>query len=139
MTLPVYTKLVKIDGANGRNWPGVVHLDPEAPYRAAVWAQEAYEAVHKLNPVNMLRSQLSKRHQRRMELMSHEIEVQAARIVYAKNSSAYRLREVMSLQRGYDGLFADITQVQIEHMMLANQDAANRWVRQNLKQIKEWV
>lgn len=139
MTLPVHTKLVKIDGANGRNWPGVVHLDPEAPYRAAVWAQEAYEAVHKLNPFNLLLSPLSKRHQRRMELMSHEIEVQAARIVYASNASAYRLREVVSLKYGYDGLFAEMTQVQIEHLMLANQNAANRWVRQNLKQIKVWV
>ena len=139
MTLPVYTKLVKIAGANGRNWPGVIHLNPNAPYRAAVWAQEAYEAVHKLNPFNLLRTRLSKRHKQRMEIMGHEIEVQAVRIVYALNINSVRQREAISMKRGYDGLFADMTKDQIEQLMLANQDAANRWVRKNLNQIKKWV
>ena len=65
-------------GANGRNWPGLVLLDPDAPLRAAVWAQEAYEARYKLNPINLIRVRLSKRARREMELMGHEIEAHAA-------------------------------------------------------------
>ena len=139
MTLPVYTKLVKLDGANGRNWPGVVYLDPEAPYRAAVWAQEAYEANWRLNPVNALKVRFSSKERRRMNLLSHEIEVQATALVYAKNPKTIRCLEVISMQRGYNGLFAEMTQGRINQLMLAHQDTANRWVRQNLKQIKGWV
>ena len=139
MTPPIYTKLVKIDGANGRNWPGIVHLDPEAPYRAAVWAQEAYEATYKLNPVNALKIRFSSKARRKMEILSHEIEVQATVLVYAKNAKAIRWREAASMQRGYNGLFAEMTQVRIEQLMLAHQATANRWVRQNLKQIKKWM
>lgn len=77
--LPI-TILKRLKGANGRNWPGYVQIDPGAPMRAAVWAQEAWESRHKLNPVNLLRSRLSLRHRRRMEIMGHEVEVQARRL-----------------------------------------------------------
>jgi hypothetical protein len=28
-----------LKSANGRNWPGIVVIHPDAPFKAAVWAQ----------------------------------------------------------------------------------------------------
>lgn len=139
MTLPVYTKLVKLEGANGRNWPGLVYLDPEAPLRAAVWAQEAYEASWRLNPINALKVRFFSKERRKMNIVSHEIEVQASVLVYARNAEVIRWREAASMQRGYNGLFAEMTQARIAQLMKAHETMAYRWVRANLKQIKGWI
>ena len=125
-------------GANGRNWPGLVLLDPDAPLRAAVWAQEAYEARYKLNPINLIRVRFSKRARREMEIMSHEIEAHAAAVVYARSLAAYREREIRAMRAGYDGLFADIQAADLRLAMKSVSTEAARWVRRNRNAIERW-
>ena len=125
-------------GANGRNWPGLVLLDPDAPLRAAVWAQEAYEARYKLNPINLIRVRFSKRARREMEIMSHEIEAHAAAVVYARSLAAYRRAEATAMRDGYDGLFASMPTAAIVEAMAARGTEAARWVRRNREKIERW-
>ena len=125
-------------GANGRNWPGLVLLDPDAPLRAAVWAQEAYEARYKLNPVNLIRVRFSKRARREMEIMSHEIEAHAAAVIYARPLAAYRRAEAAAMRSGYDGLFASMPPDAIYEAMADRAAEAARWVRRNLRKIEGW-
>ena len=125
-------------GANGTNWPGFVILDPDAPQPAAVWAQEAYEALHKLNPFNLILTRLSRSARREMEIMSHEIEVQAAVAVYGDTEGARRLREAGSMARGYKGLFSIMGERGVEQAMAACADDARRFVRRHRKQIERY-
>lgn len=138
MLLP-FTRLKAIRGANARNWPGFVLLDPDAPYRAAVWAQEAWESRYKLNPVNLIRSRLSRRYRRRMEIMGHEVEVQAAAQVYGRPARSYRTAEAARMRAGYDGLFDGLTAAQLIEAMLSVSADATRWVRRNRKSIERWM
>lgn len=137
MRLPIIISR-RLKGANGRNWPGFVVLNPDAPLPAAVLAQEAWEAMHKLNPVNLVRVRFSKRARRRMEIMGHEVEVQAAAIVYGKDRHDYRVAEVYRMRGGYDGLFDGLTRSQMRAAMEAQSDEANRWVRRNLELLERW-
>ena len=135
--LPI-TLTRRLKGANGRNWPGLVLLDPDAPLRAAVWAQEAYEARYKLNPINLIRVRVSKRARREMEIMSHEIEAHAAAVVYARSLAAHRWAEAKAMRDGYDGLFASMPTAAIVEAMAARRTEAARWVRRNLRKIEGW-
>ncbi len=137
ISLPV-TRLKRLTGANGTNWPGYVQLDPDAPHRAAVWAQEAWEAMHKLNPINLIRVRLSRRARRRMEIMGHEVEVQAAALVYARSLAAYRRAEATAMRDGYDGLFSAVPAAAIVEAMAARGTEAARWVRRNRNAIERW-
>ena len=137
MILPI-TRLKRLSGANGRNWPGYVLLDPDAPHRAAVWAQEAWEAMRKLNPLALVKVRLSRRARRRMEIMGHEVEVQAAALVYGLSASTYRVAEAARMRAGYDGLFAGLSAPQLVAAMEAVSDDAGRWVRRNRNAIERW-
>ena len=135
--LPI-TLTRRLKGANGRNWPGLVLLHPDAPRRAAVWAQEAWEAMRKLNPINLVKVRLSRRARRRMEVMGHEVEVQAAALVYGLSASTYRVAEAARMRTGYDGLFAAVSAPQLVAAMEAVSDDASRWVRRNRNAIERW-
>ena len=128
-----------LKSANGRNWPGIVVIHPDAPFKAAVWAQEAYEAQAKLNPLTFLRTRLSKSERRDMEITGHEIEVQAAVEFYGVNESIYRAREAAQMQRGYDGLFRGMTLAQIEARMLDRKAEALHLVSANRSKIEAQV
>ncbi|MDP5307923.1 hypothetical protein [Paracoccus spongiarum] len=128
----------RLDGANARNWPGLVLLDPDARLPAAVLAQEAWEAMHKANPVNLLRTRLSATARREMEVMGHECEVQAACLIYDRDPAEYRVAEADRMKRGYDGLFAAVTRAQLRAAMEARSDEARRWVRQHRDRLEEW-
>ena len=125
----------KLKSANGRNWPGVVILDPDCPLPAAVLAQEAWEAMHKVNPINLMRVTFSKRHKRRMEVMGHECEVQAAALIYRKPVDEYRRAEAGRMLAGYDGLFTG-SRAGLIAAMEARSDDARRWVRKHIKQLE---
>lgn len=127
-----------LTGAHGRNWPGLVILDPAAPLPAAILAQEAWEAIYKLNPFALLVTRLSRSARRRMEIMGHEVEVQAAVLIYGKVASAYRGAEARSMRAGYDGLFAGMGEARIVAAMESVSDEANRWVRRNVHKIERW-
>lgn len=97
-----------LDKSNARNWPGLIVMDPATTRRAAVWAQEFYESRFKLNPVNLIKFNLSRRTRVNMELMGHEIETQAATLLYGLDVVSYRFKEARDLClnykdfRGYD-------------------------------------
>lgn len=135
--LPI-TLTRRLKGKNGTNWPGLVLLDPDAPLRAAVWAQEAWEAMRKLNPIALVKVRLSRRARRRMEIMGHEVEVQAAALVYGESVEKSRYREISAMLAGYDGLFRGQTRGQLRAAMEAVSDDASRWVRRNRNAIERW-
>lgn len=124
--LPLVEK-ASIKGANGRNWPLYVEIDTKAAYWRAVLAQEIWEAIHKTNPINLIRSR-SKRGQRDMEYMGHEIEVQAAVMLYGVAEATYRKAEAERMQAGYSGLFQGQP---VEHELAARRSKAREWVAGN--------
>lgn len=117
----------QLDGANGRNWPLYVEIDPKAAYHKAVLAQELWEAIHKTNPINLIRSR-SEKGQRTMEYMGHEIEVQAAVMLYGVAEATYRKAEAERMQAGYSGIFEGQP---VERELAARRDKARKWVREN--------
>lgn len=126
--LPI-TIIRPIDGANGRNWPGVVVINPAARYPAAVWAQEAFEAEYRLNPINWWRVHTSNAAWQDM----------AAVAVYGVNATSYRLAEASAMHRGYDGRLAHLTPEVIAARMSDVSPQAARWVSRNLDRIKRYT
>lgn len=119
---------------NGRNWPGVARIYENHPVRAAIWAQEAYEATYKLNPINLVKS-LTTDGKREMEFMGHEIEVQAAWLAYRKSLTEYRRKEAGEMISGYPKLFGDMTVEQVMGEMEKRSVAAARWVNDHRVEI----
>lgn len=117
----------KIKGANGRNRPLHVTIDPTVPYHKAVLAQEIWESIHKTNPINLLKSR-SKSGQREMELMGHEIEVQAAVMLYDVDEREYRKAEAGRMRAGYGGIFRGMD---VEAEMARLSGKARAWVVEN--------
>ena len=113
--------------ANGKNKPLYVQIDPTVPYYKAVLAQEVWESIHKTNPINLIRSR-TKKGQRDMELMGHEVEVQAAVLLYGITESTYRRIEAETMQRGYGGIFKG---VDVETEMAKLSGKARAWVVEN--------
>ena len=128
----------RIDSANARNWPGLVVMHPDCPLPAAVLAQEAVEAIAKLNPVTLTRTRLSAPYRRQMEVWSHEHEVQAAALIYGRDVARYRAAEAERMVAGYDGLFAGISPEWVAYRMASHSDEANRWVRRNRNWLERW-
>lgn len=128
----------RIDGANGTNWPGVVILDPDAPMPAATLAQEVWESRWKLNPANLLRRLTSDNTRRRMEIMGHEVEVQAAVLIYEADTDAIRSREARAMLAGYDGLFRGWTLDRLRAAMAGVSDDARVWVAGNASLLRRY-
>ena len=128
-----------LDGRNAYNKPGIVFIDPDAPLRAAVWAQEDYEARYKLDPVRWATIRTNRRERQLMELRSHEIEVQAAALVYGADPVAYRQREAQLMRQGYDGLFSNKTEAEIVGEMEGFTLRARKWVAENERRIRGQV
>ena len=127
-----------LDGSNGRNWPGFVILGKDIERPAAVAAQEIWEARHKLNPLALLQVLTSKDSRRKMELMGHEVEVQACVIIYGQSEIVARKREAVAMHNGYDGLFRHMSPLKIEAEMRKRSDKARAWVQANLREIKRY-
>lgn len=128
----------RLTGRNARNWPGLVILGKGIRHPAAVCAQEVYESRWKMNPVNLLRRAVSKSANREMEIMGHEVEVQAAVRIYGVAEAAYRRKEAASMIRGYDGLFQGFSAGGLEAAMADKADKARRWVSRNIRLIEEY-
>ena len=137
---PIVKRVDSISGgANARNWPGLVHLKRGIKYPAAVLAQEAWESMHKMDPVKLL-FRVFKRsddYKCEFEYMGHECEVQAARIIYGVEPASYRLAEAKRLQRGYDGLFKKMSVALIESEMRERSEKAERFVRNNISNLRK--
>lgn len=127
------------ENTNAKNWPGFVLMTRRLPYSAAIWAQEAYEATLKLNPIVFLRMLFDSKNMRQyMEIRGHEIEVQAAIKFYGASEYSYRNSEVQALKRYYPE-FKDRSLDWIENEMYAVSDWAKDWVENHSKQIEKYV
>lgn len=126
----------KLSGRNARNWPGVIFLGKGIARPAAVYAQEAYEAQHKLNPINLFLVMFSRSAKRRMEYMGHEIEVQVCARLYSQTAHDARMREAETMQRGYSGLFRRMTVPEIYERMASRSGDARDWVDAHIEQIR---
>jgi hypothetical protein len=134
--LPI-VKWKRPGSANGRNWPGTyVEVDPNHSHKRSVLAQEMYESGYKLNPINLVRTRISRSDQRKMELMGHEVEVQAAVAFYGVNEADHRLNEARAMYAGYEGLFKDMPSDEIVGEMEQRAGKARKWVEDHLDGIK---
>jgi hypothetical protein len=123
-----------LKGANGRNWPLLVIMDPEAPYPLAVLAQELYEAEYKVNPLNLIAS-LTGEGARELELRGHEVEVQAAVRLYGASETAHRQSEAKALTTYPQ--FKGWTLEQLEMGMMEHTGSAMRWVAKNIRRLEK--
>lgn len=125
--------------ANARNWPGFVQVKRNVPYRAAVVAQEAWESMHKMDPLKLFHRVFlrSDNDRREFEYMGHEIETQAALILYGARQVPYRTREAMSMRGGYDGIFNRISITDIEKEMRARSPKAKLWIYANIDHLRK--
>lgn len=135
--IPVILKR-DLDGANGRNWPGLVILDPDCPRPAAVLAQEWRESLFKLNPVNLIRTRTSKAHRQRMEVMGHATEVAAEVLIYGADEAGALHREAQAMRRGYDGLFGEWSVSVLKAAMAAERQDAREWVKARIEKLERW-
>jgi hypothetical protein len=126
--LPIVQKK-HLKDANGRNSILYVQMDPDAPMYKAVLAQEIYECLYKVNPINLIRSRTTKG-QREMELMGHEVEVQAAVMLYGVKEAQYRRAEASAMQGWYE-CFKGMELPEIVDGMMDKTNAAQSWVAKN--------
>lgn len=135
--LPVLTFEKKFENKNAENKPGRIWMDPRANPYGAIWAQEAYEATEKLNPFKALIFLFSKNFRRNLEVMGHEIEVQAAVKFYMKDEDDYRKREAYVMAHYYDEFSGHSEEVIIREMIKVSRDA-RKWVNKHEDQIRKY-
>ena len=138
MLLPI-TREKQLKGRNAYNRGGYVVMDPDAKPYAAIWAQECYEAMYKLNPVNSIPMLFSNEPKREMEILSHEIEVQVAGWLYGKNMEQYRWVEAQRMVRGYESLFSKYAVDSLVRMMKYKTYFAKKWISKHEKAIKRMM
>ncbi|WP_103173794.1 hypothetical protein [Paracoccus sp. SY] len=127
-----------LDGANARNWPGLVILDPDCPKPAAVLAQEWWESLFKLNPVNLIRTRTSDSARRKMEIMGHAIEVAAEVLIYGANENSALHREARAMRAGYDDIFENMSASAVVAAMTAERRDAHAWVKDRIKKLERY-
>ena len=127
-------------GANARNWPGFVIVRKDLSYPAATIAQEAWESSHKTDPVKLFFRvfKRSKQDAREFEYMGHMVEAYVMWLVYDVPIISAIQSEARSLKRGYDGLFAHLSLVQIEVELTKRMSKAAKWVNDNYDRIKRY-
>lgn len=127
-------------GTNARNWPGLVKVRRGLQFRAAIVAQEAWESMHKMDPVKLFFRvfKRSKQDQREFEYMGHEVEIQAAILIYGVDAVEYRRNEALRMKEGYNGLFGHLSVNAIVAELRARSGKANRFVNQHLEKLKSY-
>lgn len=116
-------------GANASNNVFRIKMTRGLKHPMAVWAQEYYESRLKRNLLASLRIRLNPQRRRRMEIISHEIEVQAAHWFYNEDKKIHRLYEAKAMKLGYGGLFSGFSVEQIQSAMETYEDVANSFVQ----------
>lgn len=137
--LPITFRISKFENenTNAKNWPGVIIMKRGVDVYGAIWAQEYYESKYKWKMFIVyialrLLILLDKKWgwmERRMELMGHEIEVQAEQMLVGTPVDQSRAREARALTQYsvFEGYSADT----IEMMMGQRWVSANDFVRDN--------
>ena len=125
----MYTKIKSLpEGVDARNWPGIIHIDPDCDRLACVWARERYEAGYKLNPANVLRLLLSEQDKVNLKTMSYEVGVQAAISLYNHRSpTTIRFAEAQKLLTSCDEIDG-FNILAVIGEMLKHEAAAKEWV-----------
>lgn len=129
--LPLSFWFTDKNGPNGRNRPGMVWINRLAQHKTAVYGQECFEAMHKMNPVKLFYRLVSKQARRDMEYLGHEIEIQIKMEYYGLPESETRYAEAASMQRGYDGLFSHMSTQELVNEMRMYRIDAIRWIKKN--------
>lgn len=127
------------EGVNARNWACRVQVKRSTKYRAAVVAQEAFEAMQKCGFGIIRRIFRSKSDQREMEYMGHEIEVQAKIKFYRLHGPTARLHEAEDMQRGYDDLFAHMSTDEVGMEMAKRRTKAIEWVNRYESKLRQYL
>ena len=121
----------ELKDVNAVNYPGIVVIDPDTPFRAAVWAQEAYESQRKTHPFELALIRADSSRRRDMELVGHEIETQVAARLYGQSEMAYRRKEAHALKYAYGDLFKKSDVADVEDQMMARRSLAIEWVSEH--------
>ena len=120
-----------LDGRNAKNNAFRVVIDRSVPFRAAVLAQELYEAERKQDPIRAIEIRLDSSAERQLEIEGHAVEIAAAVLLYGQDEAAYRAKEAASMHRGYGGLFRDMPVAEIIAAMERQSARAEGWVQKN--------
>lgn len=136
------TTIVDLEGRNATNNIFRIKIDPDTPYPAAVWTQERYESRYKLgsliHPLRLFRRLFkTEEFKRELELMGHEIEVQAAVVFYGALEIDYRLREAQGMKRHGSYHFETWSTSDIFGAMQRWKPEAIRWVRDHQDLIRD--
>lgn len=117
---PPTFSVAKLKMGNAVNYPFCIIQSRNIDCPGAVLLQERFEYGYRAKrgwlPIG----------KRKMELLSHEIEVQAAALIYGKDPAAYRLKEV-NVMHSYDHIYG-MTDEEIENGMKAMTGEALDWI-----------
>jgi len=132
-----------LQNKNGENGLFHIAVDPNARHARAVLAQEIAERRWRWShgfgvPGLQLILQRIPAVNRAMELWGHEVEVQAAVLIYGVNENQKRNSEawVMANSDGYEFKTAGWDTDRVEAQMLKRSAKAAKWVRRNLELIE---
>ena len=141
MFLPRTKWYATLNGVNANNTVFLIKMrrGMNAGASKAVWAQEFYESRFKSNPINLIKRLTSTSVRRKMELMSHEIEVRQFKKSFPKSDTAeYRRAEARVLKRGYDGIFSSWSIDAVYAAMRSNGKEALAFIDKYEKQINKY-
>jgi len=120
--------------ANARNWPGLILMTPDMRYRAAIWAQEAFEATAKLNPLVLFSFPFRKKLRQDLEVCGQAMEIAAAERIYFVDTNRYRRQQARDLVRLYKD-FEGMSEKHVESWLEDMHAPAKEWVEKHLKRI----
>jgi len=118
------------------NVAGRIWMRDGLRYPAAVWAQECYEAEKKLIPGYGWLHVFSPAVRRRLEIIGHEVETQAAVRLYGVDEHDYRQTEATDMI-GYYSEFRDFHAHGLARAMETVAPQAKAWVEKNESRIRE--
>ena len=124
------------DNVNARNNSFRIAMNKKCENQIAVLAQELYELKLKRNFFMLFGVSFIRRLEMQMEIMGHEIEVQAMKWAYnytPQEAREYRKEEAYALTH-YDA-FKGIPEEDILEMMIKKSTEAEKWLNKNKKKV----
>jgi len=122
--LPALTFRSKGKAFSARNNLFIIMIDDRTPRNqvGGIWLQEWIEFRLKHTPLLFI--WFWKPWKRRMEIFTHECEVQANTMFFGANEDYYRLAKAKVIHRGYDGIFKGMSQSQVYQAMIKHRSRA---------------
>ena len=122
--------------ANASNFVFVVFQRTDVQCPKAILSQELFEANTVNSLIAIIKYSVSKRAKQLREVLSHEIETQAAAALYSVDIDEYRKREAQTMVAGYD-FFKSCTAERIEKEMKKVSEQAKKEF-QKISQMKQF-